>query len=141
MLKLKATSAQTQDFAYLSHHDEGTLSSSLLWHARFGHINCDSLHMLNQNGVFWFAYQPRNLKKCDACILGKHSKQPFHNSTSKSCRNLELIHSNLCGPIPVISDFGNKYNITFINDYTMMCWVYLWKHKSQAFETFRNFHV
>ena len=36
---------------------------------------------------------------------------------------------------------GNKYIMTFIDDYTKMCWVYLLKDKSQAFETFKNFHV
>jgi len=36
---------------------------------------------------------------------------------------------------------GNKYIISFIVAYTRMCWVYLMKDKSQAFETFKNFHV
>lgn len=31
--------------------------------------------------------------------------------------------------------------MTFIDDYTRMCWVYLLKDKSQAFDTFKNFHV
>jgi hypothetical protein len=51
LLNLKGTSTRAQNFAYLSHHDEGTLSSSLLWHARFGHINYDSLRVLKKNGV------------------------------------------------------------------------------------------
>jgi transposase InsO family protein len=97
--------------------------------------------MLKKNGVSGFPTIPRNLKQCDACILGKHSKQPFHDSTSRACRKLELIHSDLCGPMPIAYAFGNKYIMTFIDDYTRMCWVYLLKHKSQAFETFKNFHV
>jgi hypothetical protein len=36
---------------------------------------------------------------------------------------------------------GNKYIMTFIDDYTRMYWVYLLKDKSQAFETFKTFHV
>jgi hypothetical protein len=36
---------------------------------------------------------------------------------------------------------GNKYMMTFIDDYTRMCWVYLLKEKSQAFDTFKNFHL
>jgi hypothetical protein len=36
---------------------------------------------------------------------------------------------------------GNKYIMSFIDDYTRMCLVYLLKDKSQAFETFKNFHV
>jgi len=39
------------------------------------------------------------------------------------------------------SIFGNKYIMNFIDDYIRLCWVYLLKHKSQAFETFKNFHV
>jgi hypothetical protein len=36
---------------------------------------------------------------------------------------------------------GNKYIMTCIDDYTKMCWVYLLKDTSQAFETFKNFQV
>ena len=31
--------------------------------------------------------------------------------------------------------------MTFIDDFTRMCWVYLLKEKSQAFDTFRSFHL
>jgi hypothetical protein len=41
----------------------------------------------------------------------------------------------------VPSNTVNRYIMTFIDDYTMMCWVYLLKDKSQAFEIFKNFHV
>ena len=44
-------------------------------------------------------------------------------------------------PMPVPSANGNKYIMTFIDDFTRMCWVYLLKEKSQAFDTFRNFHL
>ena len=36
---------------------------------------------------------------------------------------------------------GNKYLLTFIDDHTRMCWVYLLKEKSQVFATFKNFHL
>jgi hypothetical protein len=57
--------------------------------------------LLKNNGVSGLPTIPRKLKQCDACILGKHSKQPFHDSTSRACRKLELIHSDLCGPMPI----------------------------------------
>jgi len=140
LLTLKGTSARAQNFAHLSHYDEGTLSFNLLCHARFGHINYDSLRMLKKNGVSILTTIPRNLKQCEACILGKHSKQPFHDSTSRAHRRLELIHFDFCDPMHVPSAFGNKYIMTFIDDYTRMCCIYLLKQKSQAFETFKNFH-
>ena len=45
------------------------------------------------------------------------------------------------GPMPIPFTNGNKYMMTFVDDYTRMCWVYLLKNKSEAFETFKNFHA
>jgi len=36
---------------------------------------------------------------------------------------------------------GNRDMMNFINDYTRMCWVYLLKIKSEAFEAFKSFHT
>ena len=97
--------------------------------------------MLKKNVVTGLPTIPRKLKQCDACILGKHSKQPFHDSHSRAHRKLELIHSNLCVPMPISFANGNKYMMTFIDYYTRMCWVYLLKNKSNAFQTFNNLHA
>jgi hypothetical protein len=83
----------------------------------------------------------RNLRQCDVCILGKHSKHPSNDSTSRSCRKIELVHFDLCGSIPFPSTNDNKYIMSFIDDYMRMCWVYLLKYKSQDFETLKKFHV
>jgi hypothetical protein len=42
LLKLKGTSSFQSNSALLAQHSD-TLSSNLLWHARFGHINYDSI--------------------------------------------------------------------------------------------------
>ena len=31
--------------------------------------------------------------------------------------------------------------MTFVDDYSRMCWVYLLKTKFEAFQTFKNFHA
>ena len=90
------------------HNYKRTLSPNFLWHARFGHINYDSLCLLKRKGVSGLPTIPRQLKQCDVCILGKHSKQPFYENTSKASRKLGLIHSNLCGAMLVPSANGNK---------------------------------
>jgi len=77
------------------------MPSSLLWHAIFSHTNYENLCLLKNNGFSGFPTIPKKLKQCDACFLGKHRKQPFHDSTSKACRKLELIHSDLCGSMLV----------------------------------------
>jgi hypothetical protein len=133
------TSDHTHSVAYFSHHESGIIPYSLLWHAIFGHINYDNLCLLRKNGVFGLPTIPRKLKQCDACTLGKHRKQPFHDSTSRACRILELIHSYFCGPMFVPSTNGNKYIMIFIDNYTRMFWVYLTKEKSQDFELLKSF--
>jgi len=77
ILKLDGSSARTKNFPYIYEHEEDTLSSNLLWHARYGQINYDSLTMLKKSGFFGFPAIPKDLKQCDAYILGIHSKQPF----------------------------------------------------------------
>ena len=141
LLKLKGCYATIQSFAYMSQLEEGNMSSSLLWHAIFGHLNYNSLCLLRKNCVYGFPTIPKQRNKCDACILGKHSKHLFQESKFKACRKLELIHSDLCGPMPIPSSNGNKYLMTFVDDYSIMCWVYLLKTKSEAFQTFKNFHA
>ena len=43
--------------------------------------------------------------------------------------------------MPIQSKNANKHILSFIDDYTRMCWEYLLKNKSEAFETLKNFHV
>jgi hypothetical protein len=89
LLKLKGTSSHTQNATYLSHQDASIIPSSLLWYARFSHINYDILHLLRKNGVSGFPTIPRKLKQCDACVLGKcwHRGRPrvqrFNNAPTK----------------------------------------------------------
>jgi hypothetical protein len=56
LLKLKGTFYHVQNYPYLSHHDEGKITSSLLWHPIFGHINYESLHFLKKYWCLWFSY-------------------------------------------------------------------------------------
>ena len=53
LLKLKGSSTRAPNFAHLSRHEEGTLESNILWHARYGHLNYN-LPLLKKNGVSGF---------------------------------------------------------------------------------------
>lgn len=96
---------------------------------------------MKEKGVKGIPTITRNLTPCNACIFGKHCKRPFHSFVSRSSRKLGLIHSDLCGTMHVLTTNGNKYIITFIDDYSRICWVYLLKEKSQVFNLFKIFHV
>ena len=51
---------------------------------------------------------------------------------------LELVHTDLWGPSPVVSLGGSRYYITFIDDSSIKVWVYFLKNKFDAFETFKK---
>ena len=54
---------------------------------------------------------------------------------------LELVHSDVCGPMSIQARGGYEYFITFVNDYSRFCYVYLMKRKSEAFEKFKEFRA
>ena len=76
----------------------------------------------------------------DACILGKKHRLPFNSRNSRRSRKpLELVHSNLVGPMQTISIVGSTYFMTFIDDFNRRTWVYFLKNKSKAFDKFVEF--
>lgn len=55
---------------------------------------------------------------CKGCALGKNIKSTFHSSESRAKNALELIHSDLCGPMSIASLSGFWYYVTFIDDFS-----------------------
>ena len=116
-------------------------NTTLLWHYRLGHLNPKSMktiqtHKLSE-GVPTTPF--RHLPLCEGCIFGKQSRQPFPHSASQTERRLQLVHSDLCGPMPTTSLNGNKYFISFIDDHTRFTIIYFLKAKSEAFNAFKTY--
>lgn len=57
----------------------------------------------------------------------------------KARERLELIHSDVCGPMKTSSLNDSKYFVLFIDDLTRFCLVYFLKQKSEVFEAFKKF--
>ena len=53
---------------------------------------------------------------------------------------LELVHSDVWGPARTSSG-GYKYYVSFVDDYSRFCWIYLLKHKSDVEEVFYAFQA
>ena len=51
------------------------------------------------------------------------SRIHFRKSETKTKGTLELIHSNVCGPMPSISLIGYEYYVAFIDDYSIKTWI------------------
>ena len=54
---------------------------------------------------------------CEGCQLGKQHRLPFPSSaTWRASEKLQLVHSDVCGPMKTVSLNGSKYFILFIDD-------------------------
>jgi transposase InsO family protein len=52
---------------------------------------------------------------------------------------LQLVHSDLCGPLYSPSFYGCNYFLTFIDDFSRCTWVYFLKLKSEVFDKFQAY--
>jgi transposase InsO family protein len=76
---------------------------------------------------------------CKGCALGKNVKKPFSSNNNRSKEILDLIHSDVCGPMPIKSLGGSLYYVIFIDDYSRKTWLYLLKTKDKVFNKFQEF--
>ncbi|KAK2404089.1 hypothetical protein QL285_053465 [Trifolium repens] len=112
-----------------------------LWHKRYGHLNFKSLSLLNsKNMVLGLPSVIAPVETCTTCLLGKQPRDSFKNHLPmRSSEVLNVVHSDICGPIDVLSTGGNKYFMTFVDEFSRMTWLYHIKVKSEAFNVFKRF--
>ena len=82
---------------------------------RFRHLNFDYIDKLVKKGlVDGMTVSKDNFdQQCEACALGKMHRVPFQKgSSNRATRPLELVHSDVCGPMNVPSIGGSKYMLT-----------------------------
>ena len=75
----------------------------------------------------------KDFEKCETCSQAKITKRA-HKNVVRNTKLLELIHSDLCEFEGILTRGGNRYIITFIDDFSKYTTVYLLKNKSDAFE-------
>ncbi|KAI5328290.1 hypothetical protein L3X38_027687 [Prunus dulcis] len=111
------------------------------WHKRLGHLNDQSIRMLaNQDMVHGLPSLEKDFAVCEGCKLGKQHRDSFPaESTWRAQFPLELVHTDICGPMQIASMSENRYFLLFIDDHTRMAWVYFLRNKSNAFECFKKF--
>ena len=80
------------------------------------------------------------VENCESCALGKMHRLPFPKQTQHRSKNiLEMIHTDLCGPMQVDSMGGSRYILTFTDDFSRYSVVYFLKQKSEVFSKFVEF--
>lgn len=112
-------------------------NETVLWHRRLGHIGLSNMKFLkNVQGVKLNSIENIN---CETCLEGKQARSPFKSEGKRATKLLEIIHSDVCGPMSVNSLSGKRYFVTFIDDFSRKTFVYIIRQKSEVFECFVNF--
>ena len=114
------------------------MNESYLWHCKLGHVGDGRLQKLHRD-AYLGVFDHESCATCESCIMGKLPKSPFSRYGECAKGILELIHSDVCGPMHVQERVGNHYFITFTDDFSRFGWIYLMRYKSKAFEKFTEF--
>ena len=80
-----------------------------------------------------------SFETCESCLLGQMTKSPFFGTMEQATTLLEIIHTDVCGPMSVEDHGGYRYVLTLTDDLSRYGYVYLMKHKSKTFEKFKEF--
>ncbi|CAL9026957.1 unnamed protein product, partial [Prunus brigantina] len=117
------------------------IEDSWIWHRRLGHLNFVSMKKMQQMEMVTGLPVLTEMKDvCEGCVSGKHHREKFDKEGAwRASYPLELVHTDLCGPMQNESIGGNRYFITFIDDFSRMCWVYFLRNKSDTFNVFKKF--
>ena len=112
-----------------------------LWHHRYGHLSYTGLLTLHNKEMVRGLPEIQQVKAtCETCVKGKQHRIPFPKQSAwRATEKLQLIHSDLCGPITPSSNSQKRYLISFIDDFSRKTWIYFAAEKSEAFHHFKMF--
>ena len=68
-------------------------------------------------------------------------KNPFLSSNNNAKGALDIVHSDVCGPMSTTSLSRYVYYVSFIDDFSCNTWIYFLKAKSEVFNKFKEFKV
>ena len=111
---------------------------TFLWHCRLGPIGVKRMKKLHADGLLE-SLDYESLDACEPCLMGKMTKTPFSGTMKKATDLLEIIHTDVCGPMNIEARDKYHYFLIFIDDLSRYEYIYLMKHKSEAFEKFKEF--
>src|SRR5579859_3429582 len=123
----------TDAFAYTAQVTSVTPELDIdIWHRRIGHLGEDNIKKLAKMVDGMGIKVRTTVGVCEACLEGKQHRQLSHQPATRAKEPLELIHSDLCGPIDPTTHGGTNYYLLFTDDFTRMTRIYPLKKKSSA---------
>lgn len=115
---------------------------AILWHRRLAHLGVNNMQRLTRlsTGMDLSSTEIKEIDKlCVTCLRSKQTRTPFTEERTRAKRPLEIIHTDLCGPIDPTTWDGKRYFMTLLDDYTSHVTIHLLKTKNEAAEIVENY--
>lgn len=116
---------------------------SWIWHRRLCHVNFDNIVKASKikavRGLPMLS-KPEN-PLCREFQMGKMSSSTFKGKSFTADNLLDLVHTDLCGPLKTRSVQRDRYLMILTDDCLRMMWVTFLKDKSEAFGKFKAFRA
>ena len=100
-----------------------------LWHKRLGHMCEKGMQILARKSLL-SEMKSTSLDTCVHCLASKqHRLLVKRIFTSKKITILDLVYSDVCGPMTVSTLGDARYFATFIDDHSRKVWAYALRTK------------
>lgn len=104
------------------------------WHRRLGHLHKRAVRET-------MGFDKEEEERCEICLECKITAAPFpKHKAMRAEQPLEVIHSDLMDAGSTLARSGEKYVLTFIDDYSRYGISYFLKRKDETFEKFQEYH-
>ena len=132
------------------------MASLQTWHERPAHVHSHGIASMVRNNVgsgiklsTSDSHDKRKPKSdcdsvnCTACIYGKATRSVIQcvKSSGRARQTLDLVHSDVCGPLEVQSVGGARFYVTFIDDHSNWSVMYPRRKKSESFRYYKKFVI
>ncbi|SPO27974.1 related to Retrotransposon protein [Ustilago trichophora] len=102
--------------------EENVVKKWRMWHCRFGHASLDQIQKSLRAAGVEMNQMPKNFK-CKTCNAMKFARPLFGTGSNKTNAKLDIVVSDLQGPMPVRSIGGARYVLTITDVHTRFGWV------------------
>ena len=134
----KLRSYVTNKESYVTIKSNQRLTQKEKFHRMLGHVNFKYLDAMCKGKLV--EGLPSELEseylKCGTCIQNKMRNLPFENRRNRANDLLDIVHTDLNGPHSTTGINGEKYFLTFIDDYSKAARVYTLKSKTEVYDCF-----
>jgi hypothetical protein len=129
--------------AYIAKSNINDVNAMDVWHERLGHISQERIAQMGKGAAVGVhnisVHTPLN--PCYACTVGKfHKEFRSRAPASRATKLLQLIHSDVFGPMGTQSIGKSLYFVIFIDDHSRFGAIYFMAHKDEVLSHFKTYY-